>query len=51
MSLFITELAFLDPALIAKAKLGILEASLIAGILGYWVLSRTLPKTPESQNE
>jgi len=51
MSLFITELAFLDPALIAKAKLGILEASLLAGILGYWVLSRTLPKTPESRNE
>jgi NhaA family Na+:H+ antiporter len=44
MSLFITELAFDDPAQIATAKLGILEASLLAGVLGYWILNRSLPK-------
>jgi NhaA family Na+:H+ antiporter len=45
MSLFITELAFDDPSHIGKAKLGILTASLSAGILGYWVLQKSLPKT------
>jgi NhaA family Na+:H+ antiporter len=45
MSLFIAELAFDDPIQMGKAKLGILEASLIAGTLGYWILSRSLPKT------
>jgi NhaA family Na+:H+ antiporter len=45
MSLFITELAFDDPSYIGKAKLGILVASLIAGILGYWILNRSLPRT------
>lgn len=38
MSLFITGLAFTDPALSSLAKMGILTASLIAGILGYAVL-------------
>jgi NhaA family Na+:H+ antiporter len=47
MSLFITELAFDDSVQIATAKLGILEASLIAGILGYWILSRSLPKATQ----
>jgi len=50
MSLFITELAFDDPALIATAKLGILEASLIAGVLGYWILNRSLPKIAQASN-
>ena len=45
MSLFITELAFDDPSHIGKAKLGILEASLIAGVLGYWILRRSLPES------
>jgi NhaA family Na+:H+ antiporter len=44
MSLFIAELAFDDPSQLGVAKLGILEASLIAGVLGYWILSRSLPK-------
>lgn len=48
MSLFITELAFDDPVYIATAKLGILVASLIAGVLGYWLLSRSLPKVATS---
>jgi len=48
MSLFIAELAFDDPIQIGKAKLGILEASLVAGALGYWILSRSLPKAAKS---
>lgn len=39
MSLFITNLAFVDAALIDNAKVGILTASLISGIVGYVVLS------------
>lgn len=34
MSIFIAGLAFTDPALLAAAKLGVLGASLIAGVLG-----------------
>jgi len=45
MSLFITELAFDDPAPIATAKLGILGASLLSGAIGYWILGRSLPDT------
>lgn len=44
MSIFIDELAFKDPAIIDEAKVGVLMASLIAGILGYTVLKMTLPK-------
>jgi NhaA family Na+:H+ antiporter len=44
MSLFITDLAFDNESLIATAKVGILAASLVSGIIGYVVLSRTLPK-------
>lgn len=38
MSLFITDLAFKDEQLIKQAKLGILTASTIAGLLGYYLL-------------
>lgn len=38
MSLFIANLAFTDKALIDQAKLGIMAASLVAGITGYLVL-------------
>lgn len=41
MSLFITGLAFDDATLIRQAKLGILLASLIAGLIGYAILRRT----------
>jgi len=51
MSLFITELAFDDPSHIGKAKLGILVASLIAGILGYWILRRSLPEAAQSRSD
>jgi NhaA family Na+:H+ antiporter len=44
MSLFITDLAFDNEALIAIAKIGILAASLMSGILGFIVLSKALPK-------
>lgn len=43
MSLFITDLAFSDPALIHVAKAGILVASLIAGTGGYFLLRWWLP--------
>ncbi|SFN86093.1 Na+/H+ antiporter NhaA [Salegentibacter flavus] len=39
MSLFITELAFVDEALQAQAKIGILFASMLAGLIGYFYLN------------
>jgi len=39
MSLFITSLAFTNETYITQAKIGIFAASIIGGILGYWVLS------------
>ncbi len=39
MSLFITSLAFTDDEFVTQAKVGIFTASIIGGILGYWVLS------------
>jgi NhaA family Na+:H+ antiporter len=44
MSLFISDLAFNDAALITAAKIGILAASLASGIIGFAILNRTLPK-------
>ncbi|MCB1219681.1 MAG: Na+/H+ antiporter NhaA [Planctomycetales bacterium] len=41
MSLFIANLAFKDEALLATAKMGILCASLVAGVAGYLLLART----------
>ncbi len=38
VSLFISDLAFAGPALVSQAKVGILLASLLAGIAGYLVL-------------
>lgn len=40
MSLFINNLAFTDPVFISQAKTGILFASLIAGLLGYFMLNK-----------
>jgi len=40
MSLFITSLAFTDPLYLTQAKIGIFTASIVGGVLGYWVLSR-----------
>ena len=41
MALFIAGLAFADPASLAAAKLGILSASLIAGVIGFVLLRRS----------
>lgn len=38
MSLFITELAFMDEDFLVQAKLGILAASFISGVMGYFYL-------------
>ena len=45
MSLFVGELAFEDPDTIAASKIGILGASVIAGVVGYLLL-RTLGGRP-----
>ncbi len=44
MSIFISELAFFDKAMIADAKIAIFIASILAGIAGFLVLNSTLPK-------
>jgi NhaA family Na+:H+ antiporter len=44
MSIFISELAFTSDAVIDQAKVGILIASVAAGVLGAIVLNYTLPK-------
>ncbi len=44
MSLFIAELAFQTPELVQDAKIGILAASLLAGVVGYILLWLWLPK-------
>jgi Na+:H+ antiporter, NhaA family len=38
MSLFITDLVFSEGSLVDAAKLGILAASLIAGVVGWTIL-------------
>ncbi|HEB70924.1 MAG TPA: Na+/H+ antiporter NhaA [Desulfobulbus sp.] len=43
MSIFISELAFFDAAMIADAKIAIFITSILAGICGYLVLNKTLP--------
>jgi NhaA family Na+:H+ antiporter len=43
MSLFITTLAYQSEDLIIHAKMGILTASLLAGIIGYVLLKKSLP--------
>jgi Na+:H+ antiporter, NhaA family len=43
MSLFISDLAFDDDQLVGAAKLGILVASLIAGVVGWLILRRASP--------
>ncbi len=40
MSIFITNLAFVQPELVTSAKVGIFAASLLAGLSGYALLSR-----------
>ncbi len=45
MSLFITSLAFTHEEYVTQAKIGIFAASIVGGILGYWVLSRQNKKS------
>lgn len=40
MSMFITTLAFTDPTHLLQAKIGIFIASIIGGVLGYWLLNK-----------
>lgn len=40
MSLFITDLAFLDPAYVIQAKIGIFVASIVCGIAGFLTLRK-----------
>lgn len=40
MSLFIANLAFTDPALLASSKLAILSASVLSALGGWWILTR-----------
>ena len=50
ISLFITELAFADPAQTEVASLAILAASLIAGVFGYamfWFAARSAERVPD----
>lgn len=42
MSLFVTELAFNDEGMITMAKIGILTGSLLAGIIGYIILRKSI---------
>lgn len=42
MSLFITDLAFESPAMLSAAKMGVLTASTIAGIVGWIILRRAI---------
>ena len=47
MSLFISQLAFTDPAQLELAKIGILSGSLIAALLGLcWLLACTAKPQP-----
>ena len=42
VSLFMTDLAFADERIVASAKVGILVASVLAGVPGFLVLHRSL---------
>lgn len=48
MSLFITDLAFSDPEHQIAAKVSVLLASVISGIIGYIILMRSKPLTEQS---
>jgi len=41
MSLFVTDLAFVSAEVITQAKVGILLASLLAGLVGFWLLRKS----------
>ncbi len=49
MSLFIGNLAFVDPAQIETVKLGVISGSLVSGLLGYLILRFARPARLEGQ--
>jgi NhaA family Na+:H+ antiporter len=51
MSLLIADLAFDEATLMSEAKVGILGGSLIAGVVGYFILRRFLPEEAATQHE
>lgn len=53
VSLFISNLSFgaTDPVLLNQAKAGVLSGSLLAGILGFILLSNVLPRTATRRND
>lgn len=51
MSLFISDLAFAEGPLLDAAKLGILTASLIAGVVGWSIIRRTSAPHTGSEGE
>lgn len=51
VSLLITELSFTDEQLLTDAKLGILFASALAGIIGFLLLRRVYPPLPEEADD
>jgi NhaA family Na+:H+ antiporter len=50
MSIFITLLAFGNPAIIQSAKISILLSSLLAGFIGYLILRRQKEVVPDDMN-
>ncbi|MEO8285312.1 MAG: Na+/H+ antiporter NhaA [Chloroflexota bacterium] len=50
MSLFVTELAFKPGPIADAARIGILIASLVAGVVGYFVLRSTLPPPGDDES-
>lgn len=51
MSLFIAGLAFRDELLLQESKLGILLASLVASVLGYFLIKKASQKEPQKDGE
>ena len=49
MAIFVTNLAFADPSMIAMAKAAILAASLLAGIAGFFVLKAVTEEEGEGE--
>lgn len=50
MSLFIGSLAYTSPSILTEAKVGIFVGSIIAGVAGYMILNKVLPKEGVVEN-
>jgi NhaA family Na+:H+ antiporter len=51
MSLFISHLAFTSPVYMRQAKIGVLLASVVAGVLGWIILARQTRDEPQPNPE